>query len=209
MNLHHFYHVYADGDWLEIAENHLRALTQYGLYDQLASFNVGIVGTEQNIATFTSFLQESSLNFKIVATSPEGWEQTTINQLWKLAKLEESCYFVYAHTKGAANPHGLTLNWRHGMTRHLIVEWQKCIEVLDSGYSTVGCHLQPGRPDQSLPFWGGNFWWATSEYIRSLSSCTENSRYDAEIWIGQSHLTPLYRPYDVFPVSIGTESDPY
>ena len=209
MNLHHFYHVYADGNWLEITKNHLRALKQYGLYDNLTSFNVGIVGSEQNIDSVSSFLDECGYNFKIVATNPDGWEQVTIHKLWEMANSHNDAYFVYAHTKGSAHPHGVSLNWRNGMTRHLIVEWQKCVDALDSGYSTVGCHAQPGREDQPLPFWGGNFWWATSEHIRSLSRCPENTRYDAEAWIGQNHLTPVYKPYDVFPVSIGTEPEPY
>lgn len=209
MNLHHFYHVYADGNWREIVENHLYALKNYGLYDNLDSFNVGVVGSEENVATFTAFLSECDYKFKIVATNSDGWEQVTINKLWETANSVDDSYFVYAHTKGAAHPHGVSFNWRNGMTRHLIVEWQKCVDFLNYGYSTVGCHLQPGREDQPHPFWGGNFWWATSEHIRSLGKCPENSRYDAEAWIGYCHLTSVYKPYDVFPVPIGTEPETY
>lgn len=207
--IHHFYHVYVDGNWLEIVEDHLQALQKYGLYDNLASFNVGIVGSDQNVDTFIEFLRECDLNFKITATNTDGWEQVTLHPLWETSNLEENCYFVYAHTKGAVNSYDITSAWRRGMTRHLIVEWKKCVDALDSGYSTVGCHLQPGRPDQPFPFWGGNYWWATSKHIQSLGRCPEFTRYDAEAWIGTCHQTPIYKPYDVFPVAIGSESEPY
>ena len=207
--IHHFYHVFADGNWQSIVEDHLHALKTYGLYDSLTSFNVGFVGSEQNIAAVESFLEENDVVYNVADKKESGWEQVTIHPLWEMAHMDETCYLSYAHTKGAAHDYSIVPNWRGGMTRATIVEWKRCVEALDRGYSTVGCHLQPGRSDQPFPFWGGNFWWATSLHIRSLGKCVENTRYDAEAWIGACHLTDVFKPYDVLPISIGSNYEPY
>lgn len=207
--LHHFYHVYADGTWQDKAEDHVRALKKYELYDNLSSFNVGLVGSDENAGRVIDFLEENNTKYTIVAHETTGWEQITLDPLWEMAKLNKNAYFVYGHTKGAANFHANSEVWRRGMTRTNIVEWQKCIQALNEGYSTVGCHYYPGREDQPYAFWGGNFWWATSAHVRSLDICRRASRYDAEAWIGSAYQLPEFNPKDLWPVPIFSPSEPY
>lgn len=208
--IHHFYHIYADGNWVEPVTDHVRALTQYGLYDALTSLNVGFVGSESNILMAQEYLQVRGLTFNVAATSPTGWEQVTLHPLYELCAQNPDCYVVYAHSKGAAFPTGITKRWRDGMTRANIVEWEKAVAALDSGHTTAGCHYYAMNPDITNPFWGGNFWWARGELIKALGPCGNQHRHMAEGWIGELYQnTELFKPFDLWPVPIGTPVDPF
>lgn len=207
--LHHFYHVYADGNWRICVPNHLRALKQYGLYDKLSSFNVGLVGNTTNIETVLDFLDQNQVKYNVVAAPPTGFEQETLDPLWESAKNMENAYILYAHTKGSAFYDQINENWRNGMTRKLVVEWEKCVKTLDEGYSTVGCHFYRINPDNPNPFWGGNFWWVTSEHVKALEKVARDHRHCAEAWIGSIKDHKIFKPHDMFPVVIGTLPEPY
>lgn len=207
--LHHFYHAYVDGTWQDKFEDHLRAMKTYGLYDNLSSFNIGIVGSDANYELFLRFLDENDTKYTIVAHETAAWEQITLDPLWEMAKLNKNAYFVYSHTKGAANFHGSNELWRKSMTRTNIVEWEKCVEALDSGYSTASCHYYPNNWDSHNPFWGGNFWWATGTHISALEKCARNTRHNAEGWIGTIHQTSIFKPKDMWPFPVFTPSEPY
>lgn len=207
--IHHFYHVYADGTWQDKVADHTRALKEYGLYENLNSFNVGCVGSTHNVEKVLDFLDKQGLKYNLVAEESTGWEQITLDPLWEMAKNDKNAYFLYCHTKGAANFDPVNLNWRLGMTRNLVVKWEKCIQALENGVSTVGCHYYLVNPDNPNPFWGGNFWWATGTHISLLDKCSREHRHCAESWIGTISSHPLYKPYDVWPASIGTAPPPY
>ena len=65
------------------------------------------------------------------------------------------------------------------MTIGVVERWRSCVEKLERGYDTVGCHwLTPDAYRQivSSPFYGGNFWWAKADYIRKLPEPTTGTR---------------------------------
>ena len=207
--IHHFYHLYADGNWQMCVVDHIRALVQYGLYENLASLNIGFVGTPENILMAQEYLTLRGLAYNVAATSPGGWEQVTLDPLYEMAVRDPDAYYVYAHTKGAANFAPVNEVWRNGMTRYNIVEWERAVEVLDEGYTTAGCHYYPINFDNPNPFWGGNFWWATGKHISMLGICEKDHRHRAEAWVGKINEDPYYRNYDLFPVGIGTVPAPF
>ena len=54
-----------------------------------------------------------------------------------------------------------------------------CLELLDS-YDTVGCNYT----DKPHKHYSGNFWWATSNYIKLLKNIPDDSlRHSAEWWL--------------------------
>lgn len=208
--IHHFYHIYADGHWVEAVTDHVKALTRYGLYDQLSSFNVGFVGSEANIVMAQEYLQVRGLTFNVAATAETGWEQVTLKPLYELCAKTPDCYVVYAHSKGSAFPQGNTWAWRTGMTRVNIVEWEKAAAALDNGYTTAGCHFYAKNPEITNPFWGGNFWWAKGDLIKALGPCKNDHRHCAEGWIGELYEnTEIFKPKDLWPVPIGTPPYPF
>lgn len=209
IRIHHFYHLYADGNWQMCVPDHIRALVHYGLYSNLASLNIGFVGTPANITMAQEYLTLHGLAFNVAATAPSGWEQVTLDPLYDKAKEDPDSYFVYAHTKGAANFATINNTWRLGMTRVNIVEWERAVQALKDGATTAGCHYYPINPDNPNPFWGGNFWWATGEHINKLQRCGRNHRHEAEAWVGSINMDPFYRSHDLWPVVIGTECQPF
>ena len=70
------------------------------------------------------------------------------------------------HTKGASladTPLQRAVNaWRKYMEYFNLERWRDCVEVLTE-HETCGVELQSEDSHYS-----GNFWWATSEYIRRL-----------------------------------------
>jgi hypothetical protein len=87
--------------------------------------------------------------------------------------------------------------WRQCMERCVIRDWDKCVADLAAGYDTVGAHWLTREkygpmvnPEHGgTPFWGGVFFWATSEYLSRLTpmpkqaTCTADW-YWPEHWIG-------------------------
>jgi hypothetical protein len=126
-----------------------------------------------------------------------------------MAVQDQDAYYVYAHTKGAANFAPVNEVWRNGMTRVNIVEWERAVQVLDEGHTTAGCHYYPINFDNPNPFWGGNFWWATGKHISMLGICERDHRHCAEAWVGKINNDPFYKPYDLWPVGIGTVPQPF
>lgn len=184
--------------------DHIRALTHYGLYENLTSLNIGFVGNPANILMAQEYLTLRGLHYNVAATSQTGWEQVTLDPLYEMATRDPDAYYVYAHTKGAANFAPISEVWRNGMTLFTIVEWERAVEVLDEGYTTAGCHYQRIGPQVTSPYWGGNFWWATGKHIKMLGICAKDHRYCAESWVCLIYDDPYYKPFDLFPCEIGT-----
>jgi hypothetical protein len=112
---------------------------------------------------------------------------------------------LYLHSKGATNPSEMSTRWRNCMMRNLVSNWRSCIESLDH-VDSVGCHWQgPPLTPPTQHIWAGNFWWATSDYLRTLPSLmtaqriglsgvdSVDSRYEAEVWIGNGPKLPTIR----------------
>src|SRR5690349_21247965 len=74
--LHHFYHIYADGAWREPVEEHLEALETSGLAAQKNFLlNVGLVGKDENSGLVRTFLNRHCQQWNEIASSRDGWEQ--------------------------------------------------------------------------------------------------------------------------------------
>ena len=119
-----------------------------------------------------------------------GFEQVTIQALHQYARTHDGA-ILYAHTKGAANVSVFQDEWRRSMTYNLVAKWKNARDALASGnFDAVGCHWLTAEEyphisvDTSFPMFGGNFWMATCEYIRSLPPVGTGSRHEAESWIG-------------------------
>jgi hypothetical protein len=110
---------------------------------------------------------------------------------------------LYFHTKGSTYPAGdeFTGRWRHCMMSNLIWNWSRCVHDLDK-YESVGCHWMNKEQHGDLidtPYWGGNFWWARSDFLMTvpkLATCGRirtgqsglddyETRFEAEVWIGR------------------------
>lgn len=180
MTLKHYYHIYCNGEWQSIVEEHLKNLRDSGLLDALSEFNVGIVGDRKKRLGVKLALRE--YNISIVAEADLGFEQETLDQLHRAAQEDPPFKVLYAHTKGSSNPASINFWWRQDMEEDNILNWEKAASLLDE-YKIVGSYWVP-----RLRIFAGNFWWANSSYLATLSRPGRTSRFDAEGWIREGNL---------------------
>jgi hypothetical protein len=185
MRLTHFYHVFADGDWQTASQEHLQALIDSELIDNLDDMFLGIVGSEPNRDTV-----KRELPGIVIAEAETGWEQVTLNAVHEFAQTDTGAIF-YAHTKNAWARSNVAAAWRTSMTHDTVTRWKECVYALRA-VETCGPHMMRS----SLPehrehefFFGGNFWWARSNYVATLPPVKTEHRYQAEGWIGLNNPT--------------------
>jgi hypothetical protein len=180
VRLTHFYHVFADGDWVKPAQEHLKALLTSELFPELESVRLGIVGSRENRLKISE-----TLPGVVVAEADAGWEQVTLQNLHDFCQTDDGAVF-YAHTKGAWSNSELADRWRASMTHDTVTRWRECVEHLET-VQACGPHwmrsLMPEHREHEY-FFGGNFWWARSDYVRTLDPVKTNTRFQAEGWIG-------------------------
>lgn len=192
----HAYHVYAAGNWAQPVTEHCRALVDYGLYDELDTFMVGFVGTDEQIASARSTLDALTPNYQVAGTAATGWEQVTLNPLYEFVQ-DHDGPVSYAHTKGASRRDPVDLPWRRMMEYHNFVTWWRPVAALAAGAAIAGCYWVQGGPSSKPGFghggmFGGNYWWTTTELLRRNAPPGMESRFAAEHWLGQlSEVTPL------------------
>ncbi len=99
-------------------------------------------------------------------------------EIWTLKKLQDDClelsddtFILYIHTKGATKPTIEREQWREYMEKELIDNYKFHLNILTKGFSSSGVLM--GIPYWSMDktgnsFYGGNFWWTTARYIKSL-----------------------------------------
>lgn len=180
MRLTHFYHVYADGDWVVPARDHFAALEASNLTDHLDSIRLGIVGQKSNREKV-----KNSLPGVVVAESETGWEQVTLKELYDFCQTDDGAVF-YAHTKGAGAVSELSSRWRVSMIHDTVTRWRECVEALETVDAAGSYWLMSGEPehwDHGF-FFAGNFWWAKSLYVRGLDPVRNEHRFQAEGWVG-------------------------
>jgi hypothetical protein len=106
--------------------------------------------------------------FDLFATpNIEDYEFPTLARVWRQAQEDRGAFLCYyLHTKGAslvATRRRAPANaWRIYMEYFNIERWRDCVAALRE-YETCGVELQSNESHYS-----GNFWWATSEYVRKL-----------------------------------------
>jgi hypothetical protein len=98
MNVAHFYHLFAGGDWREIVNDHLDALEASGFEHPMY---VGLIGTPEKCADALDTVCRRR-HVDVAAQSSRGAEEVTLAALHQYAKTHEGLV-LYAHTKGASH----------------------------------------------------------------------------------------------------------
>lgn len=113
-------------------------------------------------------------------------------------------YVCYFHAKGVTHPDDdFNQHWRRCMENVVIDNWRLCVADLEAGYDSVGAHWLTPQQFGSMvthPFWGGMFFWATSNFLATLPPipCKPTCRDDwflSERWIGTGPRTPRVKDY--------------
>jgi hypothetical protein len=182
MKLTHWYHVYAVNNWADICTQHLDALEQ----TPFTIIRLGVVGDPDVRSEVTSLFTQR-IKTQVVAEADKGFEQVTLTALWEAGQRDEAGdAILYCHVKGVTEPADY---WRGEMTEHLVAGWETCVKALET-HEVVGCHWMR-RSEDSVSFFGGNFFWSRSSVIRRLPKPDDSTRWEAEVWLGQADPVAL------------------
>lgn len=137
-------------------------------------------------------------------------ENRTILMLEKWLPGHKDWIVLYFHAKNSshATDTGIGLPWRRCMMRHCISNWRTCVADLDKGYEAVGCHwMEPPATPPGQFIFAGTFFWARASFLLTLPSIMEreriklsgidslDSRYEAEVWLGNGPRVPRVKDY--------------
>lgn len=171
---------------MEPVTDHIVALKRRNFEQQLASINIGFVGSEENIHEVQQTLNNNNLHYQVIAEERSGWEQLTLEHAYAFSKTNDGI-IIYSHSKGSAHPSPINTSWRRSMEYHNFVEWERPLNALLGGMYMAGCHWLTVNPnsENENQFYGGTYWWARCDALRLNEPLGYADRYFAEHWIGQ------------------------
>lgn len=182
----------------------MNMLRDSGLADAATEIIVGINGGEESESLIRLLVPEKA-SILFHGTQQSG-ELPTMMALQRWVATHPNWLVCYHHTKGITHPHDLyPSQWRARMTHFVITQWRKCVEDLSKGFDTVGCHWLtnsqfPAQIQKHQKFWGGNFWWAQSNFLASLPRLTVGANYYApEQFIGTGRMPTVKDYYPGWP----------
>jgi hypothetical protein len=201
MNIYHFYHIWADGEWQIPLDEHIEVLYRSHLYEVLNIFSIGLIGSKDNREHVKTYLKNRGIEFEICVEADEGFEQKTLEQI--IRSDFEDGYVLYAHTKGSYTSNQANTNWRRNLTSRLVFEWINNIDLLKthsavgSRYYTLVDEIEDDVKEiYSLPLSSfectpasivsrkgvflGNFWWSHLRYLKQLDIPESDNRFKAE-----------------------------
>lgn len=187
MKIYGFIHVGIINNWEPILKEQIRKINK-GLYTTSEEIYIGSTGDRSKLLQLEF---ENKYKFINEAHPFEAGEIPTLNSLHDFC-LNTECYVWYIHTKGVTRPDNVCVqDWRKCMEYFVVKKYKNCI-------SSLQCHDACGvlwydKDDPRLPYqagnkphFSGNFWWARSDYIRSLPKL-ENNRREAEFLVGTNN----------------------
>lgn len=190
-----FWHICMQNHYMEIAAEQLNLMVSSGLYEKADAIYVGCVGGERELEVIKSlFLEYPKFKITTHKTELKEYEFPTLRVLEAKAREinERPFYGFYIHTKGVTYPnpphrHGGDM-FRAYLNYWTITKWKDCLRALEKGKDIAGAGwIGEGEYQRH---YRGNFWWADSEYIKTLpeiSTLDTTNRYLAEFWIGMGN----------------------
>lgn len=202
-----FYHCIFSGGSAPIDTEHacrivaeqMAALCSSGLAAAAEQFYIGINGRPEDRDLARLFAPAKAL---YLLHGPNATtEIPTLANLRSWALVHPGYHVLYLHTKGVTHPGEVAYEvWRRRMERAVVTNWRTCISDLESGCDACGSHwLTPEQfPNVTSPFFGGTFWWAKADYLKTLPqlpAATWSNRFEAESWIGRGNPKPRVKDY--------------
>lgn len=190
-----YIHVYQVHNWAEIIEQQLYRMKKSGLYDKMDKLYIGLLGNKPT----RQFSKKVEIIYQI---DKQDLEQSLTLTSLHLNAHAFSGHIFYTHTKGVSHNSGEEdinqRDWRKMMEHYIIDRWKMCIGELEKndvvginwhlgeGYMNAKSKYAEGTP--ITPHFSGNFWWATTDYIKRLPILLPlKSKYECEFWIGKAN----------------------
>jgi len=211
-----FIHVCCVNNYREITKEIFEEIISSGLYEKSKNIFISLLGSPDKI--FMKWLQSFSKCIFIYENSNiDEVEYPTLGFLQEFCRKNDT-YVAYFHTKGVLSSDPVVASiWRKRMIEKTITEYESCLAFLQKGFDVSGCgwkefphHGVELKYDiWSHPHFSGNYWWATSDYIKSLPDIrreglqfkkrndiqTERGFFDyrilCEMWIGMNPIAKV------------------
>jgi len=210
--LYIFYHICTTN--MKIVEEQVGEIVNSGLYGVAEKIFYGC-----NCSNCDAILEKYMVNYHKFTPMPEAilpndktYENGTVNSMIEYARgSKETFYALYIHTKGTSNLSKAQQDWRRFMMYWLVTQYSLCIDILSRGFYTVGLSYTNSL-GANPKHYSGNFFWADSEYLKTLNTITDMSnRYLAEHAIlskytRNKHITLLKERYLALDTSQGMYS---
>lgn len=177
-----FYHMFCINDCISKFKQAYTKITASGLLEITTTIYVILVGDNRH-----QIYDELSEMYKVtpIIKDSAADESETLKFLWDKCN-EEDCNVLYMHGKGVSRGKNIHIDsWVNYMEYFCINHYAKCIRALKV-HDTCGVNLAI----TPMKHYSGNFWWATSEFIRtrdrynpSTSSNIQDKRWYCEFWL--------------------------
>lgn len=193
---------------INVVHSQMETFRESGLLDSADEFHIGINGGEESEPFAESILPAKAT--KVYHGLNCRTEIRTLMHLQNVMRGRAGWKVLYLHAKGASHSpdEKMINNWRQCMMHNLVTNWLICINSLNSGFDSAGCHWKREQVDGTMSLWGGNFFWATSDFLNTLPPIESHpriaaqggvddfrSRYESEVWIGSGRRLPKVRDY--------------
>jgi hypothetical protein len=183
-----YYHLWREGDWLNVNAQIFTKLVESGLAEYADSINICINDTKPIENIILHGIPEEKVTFKRIRDTRTEWP--TLEILYDEQVNETDVPVLYLHSKGASYSPGdprreAVHTWVDGLLYYLVEDWRTCFSMLRTGALSVGAN----KKDSPNPHFSGNFWWIMSDAIKGLPNPkmqlqTYDNRFGAEFWIG-------------------------
>jgi len=183
-----FFHVYLKNDFSHILLDKFKKFKASGLYEKANKIYLTLFGEIEQHQEFLSDLKDlySKIEYVLITNKEFHNEADTFNFMLKKAEsYEKNTPMLYVHTKGVSHTHPIlkkNINaWVRYLDLYTINKWEECLAGLEDNDAAGGLY------EASIPkHFSGNFFWANSEYIKSLPRLNKSNidNYNrGEFWI--------------------------
>lgn len=183
-----------------VMNEQMTALKRSGLAGAAEVISVGVNGDSEDAAMARLFVPTKAA--MMIHGKQAVTEIPTLQALRSWLPGHADWYVLYHHIKGVTHPtEPLYARWRKRMEHACVWGWRSCVNDMDNGIDSCGCHWLTPEQFPTLArsaFWGGTFWWATAKYLLTLPPlppATWANRFAAEDWIGRGPQRPKVRDY--------------
>ena len=183
-----FFHVYLKNDFSHILLDKFKKFKASGLYEKANKIYLTLFGDIEQHQEFLTDLKDlySKIEYVLITNKEFHNEADTFNFMLKKAEsYEKNTPMLYVHTKGVSHTHPIlkkNINaWVRYLDLYTINKWEECLAGLEDNDAAGGLY------EASIPkHFSGNFFWANSEYIKSLPRLNKSNidNYNrGEFWI--------------------------
>ena len=183
-----FFHVYLKNDFSHILLSKFKKFKASGLYEKANKIYLTLFGEIEQHQEFLTDLKDlySKIEYVLITNKEFDNEADTFNFMLKKAEsYEKNTPMLYVHTKGVSHTHPIlkkNINaWVRYLDLYTINKWERCLVGLEDNDAAGGLY-EASNPKH----FSGNFFWANSEYIKSLPRINKSNidNYNrGEFWI--------------------------